>query len=74
MRYISVILAGFERSASVAPCNLLQKTEQQNNALKNQLKWWQRLRQDLEKARVLVELMRKREKFKREKVATIVTH
>lgn len=49
---------------------LKTKNDKQSNALKEQLKYWQRLRQDLEKARLLVELIRKREKLKREQVGT----
>ncbi|XP_051758419.1 peregrin [Ctenopharyngodon idella] len=42
--------------------------EEKHSVLKEQLKAWQRLRHDLERARLLVELIRKREKIKREAI------
>ncbi|XP_056129705.1 peregrin isoform X3 [Lampris incognitus] len=46
----------------------IQDSEEKQSALKEQLKAWQRLRHDLERARLLVELIRKREKLKRETI------
>lgn len=51
---------------------MLQKEQdEKTSAVKEELKYWQKLRHDLERARLLIELIRKREKLKREQVGTL---
>uniref|UniRef100_A0A671QV86 Peregrin-like n=1 Tax=Sinocyclocheilus anshuiensis TaxID=1608454 RepID=A0A671QV86_9TELE len=56
-----------QRNAEPLPATQRDGLEK-HSVLKEQLKAWQRLRHDLERARLLVELIRKREKLKRETI------
>ena len=48
-------------------------TEKERGILVDQLALWNSLRHDLERARLLIELVRKREKLKREKLRLLMT-
>uniref|UniRef100_A0A3Q3LDV4 Bromodomain containing 1a n=1 Tax=Mastacembelus armatus TaxID=205130 RepID=A0A3Q3LDV4_9TELE len=53
---------------NVQPVCSSRQSEDKSRTLKDQLKEWHRLRHDLERARLLLELIRKREKLKREEI------
>ena len=55
-------------------CFVLQLSEEEMESLKEQLSLWKALRHDLERARLLVELVRKREKAKKKLVCNIIIY
>ncbi|XP_019737322.1 bromodomain-containing protein 1-like, partial [Hippocampus comes] len=62
------LIRRLQANPSQAPKSASAVAAETNQALKEQLKEWHRLRHDLERARLLLELIRKREKLKREEM------
>ncbi|XP_077373877.1 bromodomain-containing protein 1-like isoform X2 [Festucalex cinctus] len=62
------LIRRLQANTSQAPKSAAVDRAETNQALKEQLKEWHRLRHDLERARLLLELIRKREKLKRDEM------
>ncbi|XP_051915946.1 bromodomain-containing protein 1-like isoform X2 [Hippocampus zosterae] len=62
------LIRRLQANPTQAPKSASAVAAETNQVLKEQLKEWHRLRHDLERARLLLELIRKREKLKREQM------